>query len=100
LTRVKNILLGTVGMLALSGFAPTAYAADMPVKAPLDDLIVKFYGTLDVNGLCQTAGSQAPGALVPAYFLFANTMVPPQSYCTIGANGLGEATRVPISGKS
>jgi len=57
------------------------------VKA-FDDLSVKFYGTLDVNYYCQDKGTQAPGDLVPAYFLFANTMVGPNSLCSIGSNGM------------
>ena len=87
MTRLKNLLLGTVGMAALSSFAPAAYAADLQVKA-FDDLTVKFYGTLDVNGLLPKPGTQAPGDAVPTYFLFANTFVPPQSFCSIGSNGL------------
>ena len=66
MTRVKSILYGSVATIALSGFAGSAYAADMDFKAPVvGDLKVSFYGTFDINGYCQDHGTQAPGDAVP-----------------------------------
>jgi predicted porin len=70
MTRVKSILYGSVATIALSGFAGTAYAADMAVKAPESIFSgVTFYGQLDIGGGCQSAGAPFGGSTLPNYLL-------------------------------
>jgi predicted porin len=93
MTRVKNILLGTVGMMAISGFAPTAYAADLAVKAPESLLSgITVYGQLDVNGTCQNHGLPYSGtaAVGMAYFLVGEGAIDRQ-VCSLGNNGITQS---------
>jgi len=92
MTRVKNLLLGTVGVAALTGLAP-AYAADMAVKAPIvGDFGITVYGQLDVNATCQDHGTPFSGTagVGMAYFYFAQTGVNNQ-ICALGNNGITQS---------
>ncbi|MGP0090123.1 MAG: porin [Xanthobacteraceae bacterium] len=89
MTRMKNILLGTVATAALSALAPAAYAADMDVKAPVvGDVKVSFFGTIDVGAYCGSAVSPMTGNGLPDYYLFSTPNVSPGAGCAIAGNAL------------
>jgi predicted porin len=96
--QLKRTLYGTVAMIVLAGFAPTAHAGDMAVKAPLatapESLLsgITVYGQMDVNGTCQNHGLPYSGtaAVGMAYFLVGEPQIDRQ-VCSLGNNGITQS---------